>query len=77
MNLLKRLHRHRYKIIGTGFHPLNNLVDVDLICKCGKCGTVVVDDYFKDEIITQAVNNKYFKVPENAIIAIEPIIHNN
>ena len=77
MELLKRLHRHRYRIIGTGFHPLNNLVEVDLLCKCGKCGTVIVDDYFKDQIINQAANGKYFKVPESAIIAVGPIIHNS
>lgn len=40
-------HRHRYKIIGTC--DRRNIVDgeingleVDIMCKCGKCGTVVV-----------------------------------
>ena len=42
-------HRHRYKIIGTGdrlslFTNERDGLEVDIICKCGKCGTVIVPE---------------------------------
>ncbi len=61
-------HRHRYKIIGTGdkidlFTKERNGLEVDIMCKCGKCGTVVVSEAFRDKVINQAAKGKYLNVP--------------
>lgn len=59
------LHKHRYKIIGTGHMTEENInvLQVDVICKCGKCGTVYVDKKYEDMVIKQAANDKYLSVP--------------
>ena len=56
-----KFHRHKYKIIGTGHNK--DYVEVDLMCECGKCGTVLVEKCFEDKIIDQASQGKYFSVP--------------
>lgn len=61
-------HRHRYKIIGTGdktslFTGEINGLEVDIICKCGKCGTVVVPEPLRDKVLNQAAKGKYLNVP--------------
>lgn len=44
-----KFHRHRYKIIGTGHEQ--NRIEVDLMCKCGKHGTVLVEKCFEKRIL--------------------------
>lgn len=56
-------HRHRYKIIGTSHDPVDNYILVDIICKCGKCGTVWVEKKFENRIMKQAAKGKYLNVP--------------
>lgn len=56
-----KFHRHRYKIIGTGHNQ--NRIEVDLMCKCGKHGTVLVEKRFEKRILDQAAKGKYFSVP--------------
>ena len=61
-------HRHRYKIIGTGdrlslFTNERDGLEVDIICKCGKCGTVIVPESFRDKVINQTAKGKYLNVP--------------
>lgn len=62
------LHRHKYKIIGTGdktslFTGERDGLEVDIICKCGKCGTVVVPEILRDKVLNQAAKGKYLSVP--------------
>lgn len=57
------LHRHKYKIIGTGHDSNENSVQVDILCKCGRYGTVYVEDCFSEKVIKQAAKGKYFNVP--------------
>lgn len=48
-NFMKnKFHRHRYKIIGTGHNQ--NRIEVDLMCKCGKHGAVLVEKRFEKRI---------------------------
>lgn len=56
-----KFHRHRYKIIGTGHSQ--NRIEVDLMCKCGKHGAVLVEKRFEKRILDQAAKGKYFNVP--------------
>ena len=56
-----KFHRHRYKIIGTGHNQ--NCIEVDLMCKCGKHGIVLVEKRFEKRILNQAAKGKYFSVP--------------
>lgn len=56
-----KFHRHRYKIIGTGHDQ--NRIEVDLMCNCGKHGTVLVEKCFENKILNQASKRKYFNVP--------------
>lgn len=61
-------HIHRYKIIGTGdnlslFTNERDGLEVDIICKCGKCGTVIVPESLRDKVIAQAAKGKYLSVP--------------
>lgn len=56
-----KFHRHRYKIIGTGHNQ--NRIEVDLMCKCGKHGTVLAEKYFEKRILDQAAKGKYFNIP--------------
>lgn len=56
------LHRHKYKIIGTCdnrdiFDGKINGLHVDIMCKCGKCGTV------RNMVLAQAAKGKYLNVP--------------
>ncbi len=74
---MKILHRHRYKIIGTGDRrditdDKINRLHVDIICKCGKCGTVLVSEQFREKVITQAAKGKYFNAP---IICVENVVN--
>lgn len=55
-------HRHRYKIIGTGH--FGNCVEVDLLCKCGKHGTVRIGKFYEGQILDQASKGKYFSLPK-------------
>lgn len=71
------LHRHKYKIIGTGdkidcFDGKINGLNVDIICKCGKCGTVLVPEQFREKVFKQATKWKYFKCP---IVCVEKVIN--
>lgn len=59
--MCKKFHRHRYKIIGIGFRP--ECIEVDLVCKCGKHGTVAVDKYFEEKVLNQAAKGKYLRTP--------------
>ena len=62
-------HRHRYKIIGTGFIRDMKTIQCDLICpKCGKKGTVYVNEKFEDRIIHQASKGKYFRIPIDFVL---------
>ena len=54
-------HRHRYKIIGIGHDQ--NRIEVDLMCKCGKHGSVLVEKCFEKRILKQASKGKCFNVP--------------
>lgn len=55
-------HRHRYKIIGIG--DLNEQsFSVDVICKCGKTGTLTIPIEYKGKVLQQAVEDKYLNVP--------------
>lgn len=61
-------HRHRYKIIGTGdrlslFTNEKDGLEVDIMCKCGKCGTVIVPESLRDKVLIQATKGKYLNVP--------------
>ena len=61
-------HRHRYKIIGTGdrlslFTNERDGLEVDIICKCGKCGTVIIPETLRNMVLTQAAKGKYLNVP--------------
>ena len=61
-------HRHRYKIIGTGdrlslFTNEKDGLEVDIMCKCGKCGTVIVPESLRDKVLIQAAKWKYLNVP--------------
>ncbi|ASM69762.1 hypothetical protein [Blautia hansenii] len=61
-------HRHRYKIIGTGdrlslFTNEKDGLEVDIMCKCGKCGTVIVPESLRDKVLIQAAKGKYFNAP--------------
>lgn len=56
-----KFHRHRYKIIGTGHD--HDRIEVDLMCNCGKFGTVLVEKCFEDKILDQSSRGKYFNVP--------------
>lgn len=61
-------HRHRYKIIGTGdrlslFTNEKDGLEVDIMCKCGKCGTVIVPESLRDKVLAQASKGKYLNVP--------------
>lgn len=55
------LHRHKYKIIGTAH--FNDKIEVDLVCKCGKSGTVGVEKCFETQVLQQAAKGEYFNVP--------------
>lgn len=68
MEYVNIFHRHRYKIIGTG--NKRNIIDgeingleVDIMCKCGKCGTVIVPESLRDKVLIQAAKGKYFNAP--------------
>ncbi len=61
-------YRRRYKIIRTGdrlslFTNERDGLEVDIICKCGKCGTVIVPESFRDKVINQTAKGKYLNVP--------------
>lgn len=61
-------HRHRYKIIGIGdrfglFAKERDGLEVDIMCKCGKCGTVIVPETLRDKVLTQVAKGKYLNVP--------------
>lgn len=61
-------HRHKYKIIGTGdrlslFTNEKDGLEVDIMCKCGKCGTVIVPESLRDKVLIQAAKGKYLNVP--------------
>lgn len=70
-------HRHRYKIIGTC--DRRNIVDgeingleVDIMCKCGKHGTVLVPEQFREKVFEQASKGKYFNAP---IVCVEEVVN--
>lgn len=61
-------HRHKYKIIGTGdrlslFTNEKDGLEVDIMCKCGKCGTVIVPESLRGKVLAQAAKGKYLNVP--------------
>lgn len=62
------LNRHKYKIIGTGDNrdisdgKINGIC-VDIICKCGKCGIVLVPEFLRGKVLAQAAKGKYLNVP--------------
>lgn len=60
--IMKMLHRHRYKIIGTGDLD-EQAFTVDVICKCGKADTLTVPIMYKGRVMQQAVKGKYLNVP--------------
>ena len=62
------LHRHKYKIIGTCdnrdiFDGKINGLHVDIMCKCSKCGTVIVPETLRNMVLAQAAKGKYLNVP--------------
>lgn len=62
------LHRHKYKIIGTGDNRdisdgKINGIHVDIMCKCSKCGTVIVPETLRNMVLAQAAKGKYLNVP--------------
>lgn len=66
--MMNIFHRHRYKIIGTGdrlslFTNEKDGLEVDIMCKCGKCGTVIVPESLRDKVFEQAAKGKYLNVP--------------
>ena len=71
------LHRHKYKIIGTGDNrdisdsKINGL-HVDIMCKCWKHGTVLVPEQFRGKVFEQAAKEKYFNVP---IVCVEEVVN--
>lgn len=70
-------HRHRYKIIGTGdsrdiFDGKINGLHVDIMCKCGKHGTVLVPEQFREKVFEQAAKGKYFNTP---IVCVEEVVN--
>lgn len=70
-------HRHRYKIIGTGdsidiFDGKINGLQVDIMCKCGKHGTVLVPEQFREKVFEQAAKGKYFNTP---IVCVEEVVN--
>lgn len=69
-------HRHRYKIIGTGdrislFTGKKDGLYVDIMCKCGKHGTVLVPEQFREKVFAQASKGKYFNTP---IVCVEEVV---
>lgn len=64
MNVL--FHRHKYHIIGTG--NVAGFIQVDLVCKCGKCGGVYVPKMFERKVYELAINQQYFKLPKYAVL---------
>lgn len=60
--IMKMLHRHKYKIIGTGDLE-EQAFTVDVICKCGKAGTLTIPIKYKGRVMQQAVKGKYLNVP--------------
>lgn len=71
------LHRHKYKIIGT-CHNRDisdgniNGIHVDIMCKCGKHGTVLVPEQFREKAFEQASEGKYFNAP---IVCVEEVVN--
>ena len=71
------LHRHKYKIIGTcdnrdiSYGKING-IHVDIMCKCGKYGTVLVPEQFREKVFKQASKRKYFNTP---IVCVEEVIN--
>lgn len=71
------LHRHKYKIIGTGDNrdisdgKINGL-HVDIMCKCGKHGTVLVPEQFREKVLEQAAKGKCFNAP---IVCVEEVVN--
>jgi hypothetical protein len=64
-----KLHRCRYKIIGSGIEPDSIWIETDLICpKCGRTGTVYVNRMCEDKLLHQAVKHKYFSIPKDFVI---------
>ena len=62
-------HRCRYKIIGTGIIADDIFIETDLICpKCGKTGTVYVNNMCEKKLIKQASNGKYFNIHRDFIL---------
>lgn len=56
-------HRHRYKIIGTGdnrdiFDGKINGLHVDIMCKCGKHGTVLVPSNSEKRYLNKLLKGK-------------------
>lgn len=71
------LHRHKYKIIGTGdnrdiFDGKINGIHVDIMCKCGEHGTVLVPEQFREKVFEQASKGKYFNAP---IVCVEEVVN--
>lgn len=54
-------HRHRYKIMGTGDLD-KQAFTVDVICKCGKVGMLMVPIKYKKRVMKQAVKGRYLNV---------------
>ena len=69
-------HRHRYKIIGTfpWIHTFTGIhcgICADIVCNCGRSGTVYIDQKYEKMVLNQAVRNKFLRIPkvEDAVIS--------
>lgn len=56
------LHHHRYKIIGTKITK-DGPINVDIVCRCGRCGSVQIERAFKNRVLKQAMKGSYLNVP--------------
>lgn len=61
--ILNKFHRHRYKIIGTWSEPSLGNIHADIVCKCGKHGSICTSDAFSERIMKQTTKGKYLNIP--------------